>query len=378
MVKMTFYPLGNADCCLIDLQNGKKVLFDFGAQRDPEDEKDKRIDLPAKLREDMDDADKKSYEVLAITHLDDDHTCRADEFFYLDHAACYQSDDRFKIDVLWVPAGVITESRNELCAGAKAIQAEARYRLKKNYGIRIFSRPVAINQWLEDNGLKLEDRQHLITDAGNLAPELTLANDGVEFFVHSPFGWRQDACTVIDRNRNSLVMQATFDCSGIQTKAFLGSDVAYDAISDIVMTTKKHKREERLEWDIFKLPHHCSYKTIGPERGRDKTVPEADVKVLFEEKSNEGCIIVSPNKPIPIKGTEEDNADQPPHRQAKNYYVEDVVNPKDGEFRVTMEHPSVSHPQPLVIEIRSSGASLLKRISVGAPAVTTRPAPRAG
>lgn len=378
MPKMTFYPLGNADCCLIDLQNGKKVLFDFGAQRNPDDSSDKRIDLPAKLREDMESAKKKSYDVVAITHLDDDHTCRADEFFHLDHAACYQGDDRFKIDVLWVPAGVITESRNELCAGAKAIQAEARYRLKKNYGIRIFSRPAAIKQWLEDNGIKLEDRQHLITDAGNLAPELTLASDGVEFFVHSPFGWRQDACTVIDRNRNSLVMQATFDCGGIKTKAFLGSDVAYDAISDIVKTTKKHGREERLEWDIFKLPHHCSYKTIGPERGRDKTLPEADVKVLFEEKGNDGCIIVAPNKPIPIKGTEEDKDDQPPHRQARNYYVEDVVNPKDGEFRVTMEYPSVSNPQPLVIEITSSGASLIKRISVGAPAVTSRPAPRAG
>jgi hypothetical protein len=296
----------------------------------------------------------------------------------MDHAACYQGDDRFKIDVLWVPAGVITESRNELCAGAKAIQAEARHRLKKNYGIRVFSRPAAIKQWLEDNGLKLEDRQHLITDAGNLAPELTLANDGVEFFVHSPFGWRQDACTVIDRNRDSLVMQATFDCSGTTTKAFLGSDMAYDAISDIVKTTRKHKREERLEWDIFKLPHHCSYKTIGPERGRDKTVPEADVKVLFEEKGNDGCIIVAPNKPIPTKGSEEDKGDQPPHRQAKNYYVEDVVNPKDGEFRVTMEYPSVNNPQPMVIEITASGASLIKRISVGAPAVTTRPAPRAG
>ena len=41
MHKLTFFPLGNADCCLIDLENGKKILFDFGDQGNPDDKKDK-------------------------------------------------------------------------------------------------------------------------------------------------------------------------------------------------------------------------------------------------------------------------------------------------------------------------------------------------
>lgn len=377
MHKMTFYPLGNADCCLIDLENGKKILFDFGDQGDPDDENDKRIDLSAELREDMEAADKENYEILAITHLDDDHTCKAGTFFYLDHAKKYQSDDRFKIDVLWVPAGVITESRNGLGDGAKALQAEARYRLKQGYGIRVFSRPAALKKWLEDNNLTLESRQHLITDAGQLAPELNLYIDGVEFFVHSPFAWRQDG-ELFDRNRDSLVMQATFDVYGNNTRAILGSDAAHAALTDIVDITKKHKREERLEWDIFKLPHHCSYLTIGPEKGTDKTEAVENVKWLFEEKGNSGCIMISASKPIPAKGSAEDKDDQPPHRQAKNYYFEDVVTPKDGEWKVTMEHPKVSSPEPIKVEITSSGAVLKKRIAVGAAAVTTTSAPRAG
>lgn len=48
--KLTFFPLGNADCCLIDLQNDKKVLFDYAVMRDTGDRYDKRIDLPRKLR----------------------------------------------------------------------------------------------------------------------------------------------------------------------------------------------------------------------------------------------------------------------------------------------------------------------------------------
>lgn len=377
MHKMTFYPLGNADCCLIDLENKKKILFDFGDEGDPSDDEDKRIDLCTTLRDDMQTADKKNYEVVAITHLDNDHTCKADTFFYFDYAKSYQSDDRFKIDVLWVPAGVITESRNGLCDGAKAIQAEARYRLKKGYGIRVFSRPDALKKWLEDNDLTLESRKALITDAGQCAKELSLAIDGVEFFVHSPFATRQDGA-LFDRNRDSLVMQAKFVTGGTVTKAILGSDCDHNAWTEIVDITRYHKRDERLEWDIFKLPHHCSYLTIGPKRGSDKTPPVKNVAWLFEEKSNRRCIIVSPSDPIPAKGTEADKSNQPPHRQAKSYYVDDVITPRDGEWRVTMEHPKVSTPEPITIEISESGAMLQKRMVYGAAAATAVQAPRAG
>lgn len=379
MHKMTFYPLGNADSCLIDLENGKKILFDFGDEGNPDDPNDKRINLCATLREDMEAADKTNYEVLAITHLDNDHTCKAETFFWLDHAKKYQGEGRFKFDTLWVPAGVITESRNDLGDGAKALQAEARYRLKQGYGVRVFSRPAAIKDWLEANGLTLDSRDHLITDAGQLAPELSIDSDGVEFFVHSPFASRQDGA-IFDRNRDSLVMQATFSVYGNLTCAILGSDAAHDAWTEIVNITKYHEREERLAWDIFKLPHHCSYTTLGPKenKGVDKTTPVENVKWLFEEKGNRGCIIVSPSDPIPTKGSEEDKSDQPPHRQAKNYYMEDVIDPKDGEWNVTMEHPRVSSPEPITIEITSRGAVLQKRISVGAAAVTATSAPRAG
>jgi phage gpG-like protein len=222
-----------------------------------------------------------------------------------------------------------------------------------------------------------ESRKDFITDAGQIAPEFSLGKDGVEFFVHSPFGWRQEDSTVVDRNGDSLVMQATFEVSYKQTMAILGSDVDHTAISDIVTTTKNHKRENRLEWDIMKLPHHCSYLTLGPDRDKEKTKPVENVKWLFETAGHRGCYIVSPSDPIPEKGTKEDKSDQPPHRQAANYY-RDLVVEKDGEFRVTMEYPNKDNPKPIEIEITMLGASLKKRLAVGAAAITTRNAPRAG
>jgi hypothetical protein len=378
MPKMTFYPLDNADTILVDLANGKKVLFDYAHMRSDYDD-DKRIDLREALWKDLQDDERDGYDVFAVTHLDNDHTCRADEFFFLDHAKEYQEGDRAKIGTLWVPAGVIVESRNDLNPGARALQAEARHRLVKGYGIRIFSRPQVLKDWLEERGIRLEDRAHLITDAGNLAPELTLSRDGVEFFVHSPFAWRQDEDDVIDRNGNSLVMQATFSVNGTLTRAILGSDVDHEALTLIVKTTKRHKREARLLWDIFKLSHHCSYLTLGPVRGKDKTEPVEDVRWLFEDRALRGCVVVSTSKPIPEKGSKEDESTQPPHRQAAKYHRDLVdADGRDGEFKVTMEHPKKSDPKPLVIQIDGMGHRVKKEQVIGAAAVASSVAPRAG
>lgn len=377
MPKLTFYPLGNADTCLIDLANGKKLLFDYSDERNSNDSDDRRIDLPKALRDDLNAVKRDYFDLLAITHLDDDHTCKADEFFYFDHAKKYQGTGRIKIRELWVPANVITESRDNLEPGAQAIQAEARHRLEKGYGIQVFSRPKKLKKWLEDRELTIESRAQFITDAGQVAPDFNLTVDGAEFFGHSPFAWRQDENTVIDRNGDSMVVQLTLQVSGVQTKVILGSDVDYKALSDIVRITKSHSNDARLEADIWKLPHHCSYLTLGPDRGDDETEPAEDVAWLFEDQLQRGGIVISSSWPIPAGGSDEDESSQPPHRQAANYYKR-VAGEKDGEFIVTMECPREGAPRPLVIEIDHRKARIKKSQSVGALALTAVSAPRAG
>lgn len=58
MAKITFYPNGNADCCKIDLPNGRSLLADYANRHDPEDDEDKRIDLEARIREELEEADR--------------------------------------------------------------------------------------------------------------------------------------------------------------------------------------------------------------------------------------------------------------------------------------------------------------------------------
>lgn len=370
MHKLTFYPLGNADSCCIELANGKMLQIDYAAMRDANDPNDKRADLPTLLRQKLKGAKRSSFNVVAFTHLDNDHICGASEFFHLEHAAKYQGGDRIKIDELWVPAAAIIEEGAE--DEARIIRQEARHRLEAGKGIRVFSRPERLKDWLKSKGLELSDREHLITDAGKVVPGLTLGTDGVEFFVHSPFAKRQNEKTVVDRNVDSLVLHGTFEIESVQTKVFFGSDIDHDVLADIVDVTEKKKRGTRLESHVVKLPHHCSYKALSADKGTNKTTPDEAVARFYNTYCQRGVILVSTSKSIPTTDT-----DQPPHRQAAAYY-RDVRDKHAGRFLVTMDHPSASGPGPMEIQITRSRALLLLGSVGGVGSVLGSVAPRAG
>jgi hypothetical protein len=365
---LTFYPLGNADSYLIALESGKHLLVDYGNVRDPKNKDDLRIDLPVALREAL--GSTSAFDVVIFTHTDRDHVQGASEFFELRHAKKYQGDGRVTIEDMWVPAAFIIDTKfdNE---DAPILQREARYRLREGQGIRIFGRPETLKAWLEGEGLSFNERRACLVDAGRLVPGFTREQQGVEFFAHSPFAVHQDA-EIIDKNRNCIVLQATFDVDGQATRLILGADAPREALNEIVQVTKTHGNGERLQWDIFKLPHHCSYLSLSDEKGKDITSPDQDIKWLFEQ-GQPSAILVSTSDPIP----DNDDSDQPPHRQAANYYRsrKDAIK---GDFVVTMEHPSRLRPEPLVITIGDTGGTVKRTRVTSAAYLSSRPAPRAG
>jgi hypothetical protein len=367
MHKVTFFPIGNADTCLIALENGRRALFDFADMRNADDEDDKRCDLEKELRDRLDGD--KEIDVVAFTHLDSDHCKRAKDVFWLQHAGKYQDDDRIKIKTMWVPATAILEEGVK--GQARTLRAEARHRFIEGEGIRVFGRPDALNDFLEDRGIDPAKRRNLISDAGNLCPEFNLENDGVEFFVLSPFAEHCDDETY-KRNDTAIFMQATFQVDDRLTRLILSADVGYEMIDDIVRITRKKNNDDRLIWDINNVPHHSSYNSLAAEKGTDKTEPGDRLKWLYEDQGQKGGLLVSTSCPIP---SDDDNA-QPPHRQAANYYKA-VAADLGGQYLVTMEQPSKSKPKPLEIEIGGKGYSIVKSAG-GSAAIISSAAPRAG
>ena len=336
MHRMTFYPLGNADTTKIDLANGRTLLFDYADMRDPDDEDDLRIDLPAQLRRELGEARRKSFDAVAFTHLDDDHVTGAPDFFHLEHAARYQGGDRIEIEELWVPAAAILEAATALSDDARIIQREARHRFRKGQGVRVFSRPAALKKWLLKHGLTLADRQHLITDAGQtdswLHPSATTAWNSSSI--------RRSRCvlggTVVDRNQDALVVQATFVVSGAETKVILASDIDHEVVGDIVRVTRRNRKQTSV-WSGISSSCHTTARICrwAPRRGTLKTEPIPPGQGgSTRTRGQHRARAVSTSKPIPAADTE-----QPPHRQAANYY-RGVVATKSGEFLVTMEHPT--------------------------------------
>lgn len=369
MAKITFHPLGNADCARIDLDNGKKLLIDYAnTHRDG----DKYVDLPTALRDDLRIAKRNNFDVVVFSHMDRDHVLGAEEFFHFDHSHYYQGEGRIKVDQMWVPAAVITESRNDLCDSAYVVQAEARYRLKEGKGILVFSQPGCVDQWLRKQGIDPKTRSHLMVDAGTLVPGFSLAEDNVEFFVHSPFASHLEGRGQVVRNDDAIAFMAHFEYDGQPTRVFFTADIAHEVIGDIVRISEYKGNAKRLEWDMLKLPHHTSYKSIGPEKGKDKTKPTDEIERLYADYGQKYSYIISTSNPIPTEDT-----DQPPHRQAAAYYRE-KASALSGQYLVTLEHPSISTPRMMVFDIDRYGLTPNKGLSSGSGAATSSNAPRAG
>jgi len=131
--KIVFYPVGNGDTSQIVLSNGSRFLIDFCHRKVAEDEDDPRIDLKARLNEELKDAKRDYFDMVAFTHADLDHISGSTEFFELRHAAKYQGEGRIKINELWVPAAMLLEevTREQLSDEFALWRKEARALIRR-------------------------------------------------------------------------------------------------------------------------------------------------------------------------------------------------------------------------------------------------------
>lgn len=377
MHQVIFYPVGNGDTSQVILENGRRILLDFRHLVKAEDECEPEIDLKARLRKELKDAGKKSFDVVAFTHGDGDHICGSTEFFELRHSSIYQGGDRIPIPELWVPAAMVLEEGTHADRSSEFIiwRQEARHRLREGSGIRVFSKPEKLKAWFDENKISLDSRRHLITDAGQLVPGFTLDADAVEFFCHSPFIKHVDGGDDM-RNSCALIFNVRFK-AGSNTFDFLAiGDSEWEVLEDIVRTTKAHDNDDRLQWDIYNVPHHCSYLALSDEKGETETEPKPLVRELLQA-GRPGAYIVSSSCPIDDTAAAHEEP-QPPHIQARKCYEQHLSEIGGTQFFVTMEEPSRSQPEPIVFNINANGITRERKITEAPAILVSSPAPRAG
>lgn len=300
---IVFYPVGNGDTTQIIMAKGRRFLFDFNHCKAAEDEKDPRIDLHKRLKDDLKAAKRDYYDMVAFTHADLDHICGSTDFFELHHAEKYQGNGRIKINELWVPAAMLIEevTRDQQSDEFALWRKEARHRVLEGKGIKVFSHPAEIDNWLhlalKDRGLASDARDHLFVDAGEVVDSFSLAADGVEFFCHSPFIKHCDEGDMV-RNDASLVFNVRFRADGADYDFLQVGDSSWEVLEDIVKSTKAHGNEDRLRYDLFNIPHHCSYLCLSDVKGDKETDPKPGVKELLLSGKKD-AYIVSSSFPIP-------------------------------------------------------------------------------
>ncbi len=377
MHKVVFYPVGNGDTSQIILENGKRILFDFRHLKKSEEGVDPYINLKSHLKDELKKADRDYFDVVAFTHGDKDHIENSTEFFELQHCKKYQGDGRIKIKTLWVPAAMILETAASDNQSSEFViwRQEARYRLKKGKDIRVFSKPAKLKKWFKEQKLDFNSRKHLITDAGEVVKGFDLDDDGVEFFCHSPFVKHTDDGEDM-RNSAALIFNVRFKANGSEFDYLAVGDSEYEVLEDIISITQYHNREDRLEWDLFNIPHHCSYKALNKDKGDKETEPTEKIKELLE-LGRLNSYLVSSSKPIE-DSKEAYNQEQPPHIQAQKCYKKYLKKVNGAALLVTMEEPKRDKPEPLIFKIEGRGISLDSKTAAAAAVITNTPAKRAG
>ncbi len=379
--EVVFYPVGNGDTTQIILAGGRRVLFDFCHRGQAEDPGTPEIDLRARLKADLKKAERDYFDVVAFTHADLDHIQGSTEFFELQHAKKYHGEGRIKIRELWVPAAMLLEEadNDHQMEEFVLLRQEARHRLLEGKDILVFSQPQALMDWLvpllKERGEAADARDHLFIDAGTIVPGFTLDKDKVEFFCHSPFIKHCDDGDII-RNRAALVFNVRFRADGQHYDYLEVGDAAWEELEEIVEITKYHKNDDRLAWDLYNIPHHCSYKALSDEKGDRETTPKPLVKDLLL-LGKQQSYIVSCSKPIP-DASDSYTQKQPPHIQARKAYERYLKEVGGRKFLVTMEEPNGNKPEPITFEITGGGVSWIRSSSIGAPAVILSSPPRAG
>lgn len=377
-----FYPVGNGDTAQIILSGGRRVLLDFCHRQKSEDKDTPEIDLKKQLTEELKTAQRDNFDVVAFTHADKDHIQGSTDFFELQHATVYQGEGRIKIAELWVPAAMLIEEaeRDQQQEEFVVLRQEARYRLLEGKGILVFSKkPQAVANWLTPmlaaRGEPAGARDHLFVDAGTIVPGFTLEHDGVEFFSHSPFIKHCDEGDII-RNRAALVFNIRFRADGNDYNFLAVGDAEWCDLEDIVNISKYHNNDDRLKWNLYNIPHHCSYTALSDDKGDRETIPKPLVKELLLQGQPD-AYLVSSSCPIPNLPAAYSEI-QPPHIQGRNCYERHLREVGGRRFVVTMEEPNEKTPEPIVFEVAYGGITLQRSTMMGAPAIVSSVPPRAG
>jgi hypothetical protein len=372
-----YYPVDNADTSLIKLSDKTTIQVDCQIREDEENSDGVKIYDVKKdiLKELQKDSDNNPYlDLFVLSHPHKDHCVGFEGNYYCGDPDDYSDDDRDNEEIiigeLWVTQMIFG---NDICEQAKPIRREAKRRRKlfednpdeaKKQGNRLHI--IGYN----DNDTVVEGLHYV---PGNTVVNINGEdNDYASFFIHAPF--KSDLISGKadnDHNSTSIVFQISLKTStdgNIKSRAIFGGDADHYVWEKVKSISEDNGNEDKLKWNLFLAPHHCSWTFFNDTPYDENTEPKDCSLEILDYGDNNAHIISSSKK---IKN-EEPN---PPHYPAKLEYVDKVG---DAYFRNIAINKSETAPKPLEFEISDSGTKLKKVAVAAAAGIISNPSLRAG
>jgi hypothetical protein len=369
---VAFFPVGNGDMTLIELESGRKILIDVNIRAAADDPDDETPDVAKMLRERLSrDRQGRLYvDAFLLSHPDKDHCSGLTTHFHLGPPADWsKSADKIFIREVWSSPIVFRRAlRNHpLCDDAHAFNAEARRRVlrfRDTGGVVDDGDRILILG--EDEDGKTDDLAAILVKVDGTFSRVAGANDAsMTARLLAPLPKSDDEAEeeTLTKNQSSTILRFSLSGDG-QADAgryLTGGDAEVEIWERL---WDRHKRRaEWLSYDLLLTPHHCSWHSLShdswSEFRDDAQVSEKARNALAQAR--DGAVIVASSDPI------KDDDNDPPCIRAKGEY-EDIAETAKGSFKCVGEHPSEKKPDILEFEIGRYGVRLETRL-MRAPAV---------
>lgn len=371
---IAFFPVGNGDMTLVELESGRRILIDMNIRAAADDPADDTPDVARKLRDRLsrDGSGRLYVDVLLLSHPDEDHCRGLQAHFHLGPPEEWsESEDKILVRELWSSPMVFRRALGNitLCDDAKAFNSEARRRVRRFEagGSAVGDGDRILILGRDENG-KTDGLEDILIEEGDTFSWVDGVHDTTmraRLLAPSPKTDDEEQEEKAVKNQSSTILQFELSGGGIADRCrFLTGGDAEVAIWERLWDRYANDTH-CLSYDVLQAPHHCSWRCLShdswSERGDAAQVSDAARSALAQGRV--GAVVVASSKPV-----KEEDSDPPCIRARQEY--EAILDEVGGDaFRCVGEHPSEKRPEVLEYEVGPHGLS--EKVAAVAPAALT-------
>ena len=355
--KLTFFPVGNGDMTLIELESGRRVLIDVNIRAAADDPDGEEPDVAAALRKRLTrDEDGRLYvDAFLLSHPDQDHCLGLRNHFHLGLPGNWsKEDDKILIREMWSSPIVFrrASSQHTLCEDAKAWNQEARRRVKHFRDGKVAADGERILILGKDKDGKTDDLGAILVKIDETFSRINGQEDeSLVSRLLAPLPVNDDEET-LSKNKSSTILQLALAGGGAPDKCrFLTGGDAEVAIWE-ELWERHADNADVLSYDVLLTPHHCSWHSLSYDSWSDKG---EDAQVCGDARSalsqaRPGARLIASSKPVA------DDDSDPPCIRAKREYDE-IADDCGGEFKCVGD----TSPETLEVAVGPNGPKLTAR-----------------